>query len=92
MKTYGGQVIINDRRLLNMLEQPTLGKLRQLRLTGMAEAFVEQLSQPLLDLDFESRLGLLVEREWQMRENRRLKRRLHEAKLQQPACMAVRFE
>ena len=53
----------------------------------MADAFQEQLSQPLPDLDFESRLGLLIEREWYLRENRRLKRRLAEAKRQQTACM-----
>ena len=70
-----------------MLNQPTLEKLRQLKLTGMAEAFAEQLNQPLPDLDFESRLGMLVEREYYVRENRRLKRRLHDAKLQQPACV-----
>jgi DNA replication protein DnaC len=70
-----------------MLNQPTLEKLRHLKLTGMAEAFTEQLSQPLPDLDFESRLGMLVEREYYVRENRRLKRRLHDAKLQQPACV-----
>jgi len=38
-----------------MLNQPTLERLRALRLTGMAEAFSEQLEQPLLDLDFETR-------------------------------------
>lgn len=70
-----------------MLNQPTLEKLRHLRLTGMVEAFSEQLAQPLPDLDFESRLGLLVEREWTIRENRRLKNRLSQAKLQQPACV-----
>lgn len=70
-----------------MLNQPTLEKLRQLRLTGMAEAFLEQQSQPPPDLDFEARLGLLVEREWSMRENRRLSRRLHQAKLHQSACI-----
>jgi DNA replication protein DnaC len=70
-----------------MLNQPTIEKLRSLRLVGMAEAFAEQLAQPMPDLDFESRLGMLVEREWHMRENRRLKRRLHDAKLQQPACV-----
>jgi len=70
-----------------MLNQPTLEKLRHLKLTGMAEAFAEQLNQPLPDLDFESRLGMLVEREYYVRENRRLKRRLHDAKLQQPACV-----
>lgn len=70
-----------------MLTHPTLEKLRTLRLTGMADAFQEQLSQPLSDLDFESRLGLLVEREYYLRENRRLKRRLQQAKLQQAACI-----
>jgi DNA replication protein DnaC len=70
-----------------MLNQPTLEKLRALRLTGMADAFQEQLSQPIPDLDFESRLTLLIEREWYLRENRRLKRRLSQAKLQQPACI-----
>ena len=70
-----------------MLNHPTLEKLRTLRLTGMADAFQEQLTKPLPDLDFESRLGLLIEREWYLRENRRLKRRLVQAKFQQPACV-----
>jgi DNA replication protein DnaC len=70
-----------------MLNHPTLDKLRVLRLTGMADAFQEQLTKPLPDLDFESRLGFLIEREWYLRENRRLKRRLSQAKLQQTACI-----
>ncbi len=70
-----------------MLNQPTLEKLRALKLTGMANAFQEQLSQPLPDLDFESRLGILVEQEWLIRENRKLQRRLQQAKLQQSACI-----
>ena len=70
-----------------MLTHPTLEKLHLLRLTGMAEALQEQLNKPLPDLDFESRLGLLIEREWYLRENRRLKRRLAQAKLQQTACI-----
>ena len=70
-----------------MLNHPTLEKLRTLRLTGMADAFQEQLTHPLPDLDFESRLALLIEREWYLRENRRLKRRLQQAKLQQAACV-----
>ena len=69
-----------------MLSEPTLEKLRSMRLTGMAAAFAEQLAKPL-DLDFEARLALLVEREWYLRENRRLSRRLKDAKLQQPACV-----
>lgn len=70
-----------------MLNNPTLDKLRSLRLTGMADAFQEQLHKLLPDLDFEERLGLLIEREWILRENRRLKRRLSQAKLQQTACV-----
>lgn len=70
-----------------MLNQPTLEKLRALKLTGMAEAFSEQLQKPMPDLDFESRLGLLIDREWYLKENRRLNRRLSQAKLQQPACV-----
>ena len=70
-----------------MLNQPTLERLRTLKLTGMAEAFKEQLERPLSDLDFESRLVLLIDREWYLRENRRLNRRLTQAKLQQTACV-----
>ncbi len=70
-----------------MLNQPTLEKLRALKLTGMADALQEQLQKPLLDLDFESRLGLLVEQEYLLRENRKLKKRLTQAKLQQAACL-----
>lgn len=70
-----------------MLNHPTLTKLRTLKLTGMANAFEQQLSHPLSDLDFDQRLSLLVEQEWLTRENQRLKRRLSQAKLQQAACL-----
>lgn len=70
-----------------MLNQPTLEKLRALKLTGMANSFEEQLSKPLPDLDFETRLGMLVDQEWLIRENRKLSRRLQQARLQQSACI-----
>lgn len=70
-----------------MLNQPTLEKLRALKLTGMADALSEQMQNPIPDLDFESRLGLLIDREWYLRENRRLSRRLSQAKLKQTACI-----
>src|SRR5215469_8586280 len=70
-----------------MLNNPSLEKLRALRLAGMAEAFQEQLTKPLPDLDFEARLGFLIEREWLLRENRKMTRRLSQAKLQQAACI-----
>jgi len=70
-----------------MLNQPTIEKLRKLKLTGMANAFEEQLKSPITDLDFEDRLGLMIEQELILRENRKLKRLLNKAKLQQNACL-----
>lgn len=70
-----------------MLNNPTLDKLRSLKLTGMADAFSEQLQRPIADLDFEERLGLLVEREYLLRDNKKMERRLKQAKLQLNACM-----
>ena len=71
-----------------MLQQPTLEKLRALKLTGMAEAFAQQLTQPQThDLSFDERLALLVDREILFRDNRRLTRLLKAAKLRQNACI-----
>lgn len=54
-----------------MLIQPTL----ELRLTGMAEAFEQQLGMPDIgQLAFEDRLGLLLEHEKTSREERRYRR------------------
>ncbi len=44
-------------------------------------------NNPHQDLSFEERFGLLVDREWTYREDRRLKRRLKAAKLREPACV-----
>lgn len=70
-----------------MLTNPTLNRLRELKLSGMADAFSEQLEKPLPDLDFEARLSIMIDREYYLRENRRLKRRLTQAKLHQQACI-----
>ena len=71
-----------------MLTHPTLDKLQALRFTGMLRALEEQMQMPDIDqLDFEQRLGLLVDREMTERENRRLKNRLSQAKLRHPACV-----
>lgn len=70
-----------------MLNQPTIDRLRTLKLTGMAEALAEQLEKPLPDLGFEERLGLLIDREWHLRENRKQSRRLSQAKLKHAACI-----
>lgn len=65
-----------------MLTEPTLDKLKQLSLFGMADAYIDQRKKPIgSDLTFEERFGLLVDAEWMLRQNKRLKRRLTEAKL-----------
>jgi DNA replication protein DnaC len=71
-----------------MLTHPTFEKLQALRLAGMARAFEDQQRLPEIDsLSFEERLGLLVDREMTERENRRLKTRLHQARLRQQAAL-----
>jgi DNA replication protein DnaC len=71
-----------------MLNQQTMEKLYAMRLHGMAEAFDEQLQQPdLASLSFEERLGILVDRQWTWKENRRLQRLLKNAKLKLNAAM-----
>ncbi|MFZ5798371.1 MAG: IS21-like element helper ATPase IstB [Thermodesulfobacteriota bacterium] len=71
-----------------MLTHPTLDKLEALRLAGMAKALKEQWQMPDIgELVFEERLGLLVDRESALRENRRMQTRLRQAKLRQNACI-----
>ena len=51
----------------------TLDKLRAMKLEGMAQALEEQSGQSDIDqLDFQSRLGLLVERQWLWKDNVKL--------------------
>lgn len=70
-----------------MLMEPTMDKLRQMQLRGMAAALVAQSQDPEAQaLSFEERLGLLVDEEWTQRRNRALARLLREAKLKLPAC------
>lgn len=72
-----------------MLNNPTLDKLQALKLTGMREAFAQQLTQPAThELSFEERLALLLDRELLARDNRRLTRLLQAARLRAPgACL-----
>jgi len=67
-----------------MLLHPTLEKLTTMRFTGMAAALDEQMQMDgPLDMAFEERLGLLLDREQAVRETRRMKTRLRKAKLRQ---------
>jgi len=61
-------------------------KLRQMKLYGMVEALSEQEENTQYrELSFEERLGFLVEREYELRRQKRLKRRLQQARLKQRA-------
>lgn len=65
-----------------MLNEPTVEKLRGLKLGGMLAAWQAQQADPKpRTLGFAERLGLLVEAESLYRENTRLVRTLAEAKL-----------
>jgi len=67
-----------------MLLHPTLEKLTTMRFTGMAAALDEQMQMDgPLDMAFEERLGILLDREQAVRETRRMKTRLRKAKLRQ---------
>jgi len=72
-----------------MLMEQTLHTLKALRLPGMATAFEEQQSNAAVTgLSFDERFSLLVDREQNWRENRRLTRLLREAKLKSSqACI-----
>lgn len=71
-----------------MLNQQTLERLHALRLHGMAEAFRAQSEQAgITDLSFEERFALLVDQQWNWRQNRALERRLSKAQLRQRASV-----
>lgn len=71
-----------------MLIHPTIEKLKQMRLVGMAKALEEQMEMDDIEnLPFDDRFGLLVDREAVERENRSLTTRLRKAKLGQKACV-----
>jgi DNA replication protein DnaC len=71
-----------------MLLQQTLTRLRELRLSGMADALEEQQALPdVQGLSFEDRLTLLVEREATVRQDRRQTQLLRQAKLRLPASI-----
>ena len=72
-----------------MLNHPTIDKLHELRLLGMAKAMEEQNNAPGMynPLAFGDRLALLVDREVTERDNNRLRLRLKHAKLRLTATI-----
>ena len=75
-----------------LIEQ-TPDKLNAMKLGAMADALQQQLQiGEAATLGFKERFGLLADAEWTPREQRKLQRRLHTAKLRYPASLeAVDF-
>jgi DNA replication protein DnaC len=71
-----------------MLNQQTIEKLYAMRMRGMADAFTRQQEEPQSSqLSFEERFAMLVDRQWNWRQNRALERRLKEGRLQGAVCV-----
>ena len=73
-----------------MINQSTIDKLIEMRLTAMADAFRAQSNDATMkDIPFEDRFGMLVDIEYTSRKNNRLKRLIRKAELEQSdACIA----
>ncbi len=71
-----------------MLHEQTMRKLMDMKMYGLAAAFEQYLDGHADEgLSFADRFGLMVDREWTERQDRKLKRRLSLAKLREPACV-----
>lgn len=72
-----------------MLNEPTIDKLKALRLDGMCTAWLEQQNAAAnAALGFDERFAMLVDAEWTHRDNKRMTRSLKEAKLRfNQACI-----
>lgn len=69
-----------------MLNNPTVEKLKDLKLKVMAKMLSES-DASLRDLSFEDRLGIMVEKEWLSKKNARIQRLLQRASLGLNACV-----
>lgn len=69
-----------------MLNNPTIEKLRDLKLKVMAQMMSDP-DNSLRELSFEDRLGIMVEKEWMSKKNSRIKRLLANACLGINACI-----
>lgn len=72
--------------VVSMLNNPTVEKLRDLKLKVMAQ-MMSELDPALRELSFEERLGIMVEKEWLAKKNARIKRLLNSASLGLNACL-----
>jgi DNA replication protein DnaC len=70
-----------------MLNEETLNKLKHMKLSGMVEALKQQENDPSYrEMNFQQRLGLLVDWEFTRRQHNRLQRLIRAAKFQDKAA------
>ena len=71
-----------------MLNQPIMDKLSALKLCGMQDALQDQMENPQYKkLSFEERFALLLDREWDLRQTRKLQRRMRVARFREQGVM-----
>jgi DNA replication protein DnaC len=76
-----------------MLNQPILDKLSALKLSGMHDSLREQMESPQYrKLSFEERFGLLLDREWDLRQARKLTRRMRMARFRESSAVMEDLE
>lgn len=72
-----------------MNQNPTLEKLRAMRLNAMAELYNQQLKNNIgQSMTFDEQLALLVDHQWEDRQNRKIERLLRLASFKQQATIA----
>lgn len=68
-----------------MINNSTIDKLIDMRLTAMSDAFRQQISDPRMkEISFEERFGMMVDIEYSRRKNNRLNRLIKNAEFDQP--------
>jgi len=76
-----------------MLDNSTVSKLRDMKMSVMATAFQRQLGdKAICELSFEERVGLIVDAEWIARKNNRLKRLMRNAGFSMPEAAVEDIE
>jgi len=76
-----------------MLNETTISKLNEMRLTAMAESYRNQLQDSSFDaLSFEERFNLMVDIEWARRKNNKLTQLIRKADFQQSDACSENIE
>ena len=78
-----------------MISQATLDKLREMKMSSMADQYLFQLEDPnIKNLSFDERFAMLVDIEYTSRQNARLKKLIQNAEMDQPhaTIAGINFE